>query len=246
MFLCLAFLHMDILHAQQEHTYEVDTKVLNEEQKPIAGALFYLYKDGGLYADNIQSDAQGNIEIKNLTYGNYALYQQASTYGYDTIDTHLIFSIDSETKSKQQLENIKNERLYGDVSIALSDIEGKKIINTKVAIQDEKGKHVRSVVSDNNGMLVITHIPIGTYYIKVIDEAQLYKEEDEVSFAITPYNYQKEMDVSIHLKKIHRTFKLQDYTFTIGFIIVLFFVVGYGIFYFRRHPITQFFDDFMV
>lgn len=244
--LCIYVLHTNHIYAQQEQTYEVDTQVVSENQKPMEGASFYLYKDGGLYVDHIQSDTKGNVKIKNLPEGSYALYQQASMYGYDVSDMRCTFVIDEKTKPKLRLENIKNTRLYGDVKIVLDDDIGNKITHTKVAIEAENGTTIDSLTSDMKGVLLVKHLPIGTYYMKVIDDKYTKHNKDGVSFTITPYNYQKDVKISICLKIYHPTFMLQDYTFTISFMIILLIAIGCGIIYFRKHSITQFFDDFML
>lgn len=244
-FLCV-FTNTGIQIHGESDTYEVETKVFSEDRKPIEGALFYLYKDGYIVAEDITSNAQGIVEIKDLTYGDYMLYQQSSSYGYDKIDTNIVFHINEETKGKQYLDTIKNKRMQGNASITLLDEQGKIISNIWMSIQNEQGVVLKSLKSDKKGNIKIQNLPVGSYFIQQKDTKSEYFVKENVEFDITPYNCQKELDMSLHLQKHHSIHEIQDYSFAIGFVVIVICGIGFGIYFFRRHSFTQFLDDFMV
>lgn len=244
--LCLFVKEGILIYGEEKQTYEVETQVFSEEKKPIEGAVFYLYKDGSLYADDIMSDAQGKIEIKNLLYGDYTLYQQSSSYGYEKIEHTIPFRIDEATKPKQLLKNIDNKRLYGNVSITLLNEKGTIVPNVWMSIQDEQGMVIKDLKSDDKGRVTVKQLPVGAYYIEQKDMDSTYYIKEKIEFDITPYICEKDLDMSIHLQKKESIHNVKDYSFAIGFVVVLIGGVIFGIYFFRRHSFTQFLDDFMI
>lgn len=229
----------------EESVYTMMVKVVSDQGVPLQGAQFYVYKDGA-YDCIVESDASGCVRLENLTWGTYVLSQQVSSYGYDCMKKDIEFVIDENSAQQGTLKDIVNKKLIGNLHLRLVDQDGKALSKKSITLMNAQGKLIRTITSDKKGNADIAKVEVGSYHIQLKDTEKEYAIDKELSIEVTPFNYDRKDTITLHLHSLKQTRKSQDYSFVIFFICALLAAAGYGIYFFRKHSITQFLDDFMV
>lgn len=85
---------------------------------------------------------------------------------------------------------------------------------------------------------------IGAYRLHLDEDETRYRLREDVTFAITPYNYNRDYVLTLHLEPVVK--QQESYTFAILFIAAVLSLFSWLVWFFRKHSLTQFLDDFMV
>lgn len=243
MTICLMFMTGIRIHSD-ESVYTMTFMVVSDQGTPLQGAQFYVYKDG-VYDRIVESDKKGCVRLENLTWGTYKLSQQVSAYGYGCIDMDIEFVIDENSADEGTLRKIVNKKLSGNLYLRIVNEEGERLKHTGLVMVDEQGKAALRFESDQKGEAVVKDVSIGSYRLQMAKNNE-YDVDEKMVMEVTPFNYDRKDTITIRLHSLHNKEKPQDYSFVILFMILLATAIGYGIYFFRKHTITQFLDDFMV
>ncbi|MGG0152473.1 SpaA isopeptide-forming pilin-related protein [Bacillus mycoides] len=162
------------------------TKVDKESQKALAGVVFEVQDEQGKVVTEVTTDKEGKATISDLSVGKYKLVEKENLPGYKKLTEPVSFEI---TKGMTEVLSLKveNELLdKGSVEITKVDKESGAILaGVTFEVQDEKGKVVTKVTTDQDGKAKISDLSVGKY--KLVEKESLpgYKKLTEpVSFEI--------------------------------------------------------------
>ncbi|MGF1996243.1 prealbumin-like fold domain-containing protein, partial [Enterococcus casseliflavus] len=70
------------------------TKIADVDQKSLDGVVFTLYKsDGSILQDNLKTDTNGQLKVKDLTLGSYYFKEKTAAVGFETDSKNYSFTI---------------------------------------------------------------------------------------------------------------------------------------------------------
>ena len=215
--------------------------IQDEQGRPLAGSDIDVYYYGS-YQTSLESDAKGKVYLQDLPVGSYTLIQSVAAAGYEKSNRHITFVYDGNTKKKKTW-SIVNKRMMGKVRVRIQDTEHKKIARIAFRLLNEKGKQI-AYVESKAGSLQLPALPIGEYRLHLDDEEKRYVQKEDVHFSITPYNYKQKYTLTLHMKQAVRKHSMASivYVFGMGIVALLIFLIWF----FRKHSVTQFLDDFVV
>ncbi|MFP3411504.1 SpaA isopeptide-forming pilin-related protein [Bacillus sp. SIMBA_074] len=162
------------------------TKVDKEGQKALAGVVFEVQDEQGKVVTEVTTDKDGKAKVSDLSVGKYKLVEKAGLPGYKKLTEPVSFEIKKGMTEVLSLK-VENELLdKGSVEITKVDKESGAILaGVTFEVQDEKGKVVTKVTTDQDGKAKISDLSVGKY--KLVEKESLpgYKKLTEaVSFEI--------------------------------------------------------------
>ena len=130
--------------------------------KVLAGATFQVKNAQGVVVATETTNAQGQITVPNLPYGNYTLVETAVPTGYVLNSTPVPFSI--TTNGATVTQNIANAIITGTLSITKTDKQtGKPIAGVIFNIENSSGVSVGTVTTNAQGQASLPNLPYGNY-----------------------------------------------------------------------------------
>lgn len=151
------------------------TKYSNVDKKVLEGAKFDLYKDGtngdntlvGTYTTN----ADGEIEVPNLDYGQYYFKEEQAPQGYNLDNNEVPFQITTEGKTVNVSET--DTQITGNVTIVKENETGtEKLAGAKFEVQQVEANNLSDVIktigtytTNASGDIDISNLPEGVYKI---------------------------------------------------------------------------------
>ncbi|WP_142674048.1 SpaA isopeptide-forming pilin-related protein [Bacillus sp. SRB_331] len=162
------------------------TKVDKDSQKVLEGVVFEVQDEQGKVVTEVKTDREGKVTISDLSVGKYKLVEKESLPGYKKLTEPVSFEIKKGMTEVLSLK-VENELLdKGSVEITKVDKESGAILaGVTFEVQDEKGKVVTKVTTDQDGKAKISDLSVGKY--KLVEKESLpgYKKLTEpVSFEI--------------------------------------------------------------
>ncbi|WP_337959957.1 SpaA isopeptide-forming pilin-related protein [Bacillus mycoides] len=162
------------------------TKVDKDSQKVLEGVVFEVQDEQGKVVTEVKTDREGKVTISDLSVGKYKLVEKESLPGYKKLTEPVLFEIKKGMTEVLSLK-VENELLdKGSVEITKVDKESGAILaGVTFEVQDEKGKVVTKVTTDQDGKAKISDLSVGKY--KLVEKESLpgYKKLTEpVSFEI--------------------------------------------------------------
>lgn len=87
------------------------TKIADVDQKSLDGVVFTLYKsDGSILQDNLKTDTNGQLKVKDLTLGSYYFKEKTAAVGFETDSKNYSFTITADvTEAKPVKLTITNQ-----------------------------------------------------------------------------------------------------------------------------------------
>lgn len=132
--------------------------------KYLAGAAFRIAKieDGSNYLDRI-TDTNGSIEIDNLEPGVYSVKETEAPSGYVLNNTE--YHVELFGGKQSQLVVVNEEK--PSLKIVKTDaLTGEPLAGVGFMVKKAEGETENTVVTDENGEAVLTHIDTGIYEVK--------------------------------------------------------------------------------
>lgn len=156
-------------------TYKSTLKIVkkDDEQKPVANAVFNLKYENGQNIGDFTTDTNGNITVSKLRQGNVIVTEVKVPDKY---------ILDSSSKSVYLAYNstsnleITNELKRGNLKVIKVDKDNNeiKISNVKFQLLDANKKVVGTYTTDSKGEISIEGLKIGTYTLKETEENSNY------------------------------------------------------------------------
>ena len=115
------------------------TKIADVDQKSLDGVVFTLYKsDGSILQDNLKTDTNGQLKVKDLTLGSYYFKEKASLVGFETDSKNYSFTITADVTEANPVKLTITNQYKLSASKTVSDKnETGKTSNTWSAASDD-------------------------------------------------------------------------------------------------------------
>lgn len=225
----------------KEEAVQGVVQVQDDTGKPLKGTVFQLFSYGELKQE-LTSDKTGSIVLRDLDYGEYLLIQSQADYGYQKSKQRISFVYDG-TQEKKQSWKVVNERMLGTVKLRIRKENDEKVSHVSMQLLNEQGEKLRDITSDKDS-IQLQNLSLGTYRLHLDEKEKKYRMKEDVTFAITPYNYNRSYVLTLHLEQVKQ--QQEDYRFAFFFIMAVLGLFSWLVCFFRKHSLTQFLDDFMV
>ncbi len=115
------------------------TKIADVDQKSLDGVVFTLYKsDGSILQDNLKTDTNGQLKVKDLTLGSYYFKEKTAGVGFETDSKNYSFTITADvTEAKPVKLTITNQYKLSASKTVSDKNETGKTSNTWSAASDD-------------------------------------------------------------------------------------------------------------
>lgn len=163
---------------------DVEFEIKANEDIIIGGKLYY--KKGDV-VDIIKSNSDGIALLDNMPLGKYVLSEKATNSNHVLLDNTIEFELKYEDQYTEKviLElNVENYYKKGTLYFTKTDlVDGTPIENVEIKIFTENDELVYTGVTDSEGKIIITDLPINTkMYIIETRAADNYQLTDEKVF----------------------------------------------------------------
>ncbi|MEI4618173.1 SpaA isopeptide-forming pilin-related protein [Bacillus cereus] len=134
---------------------------VDENQKPLPGAVFEVLNSNQEVMGTITADKNGVAELGNLELGTYTIKEVKAPVGYVLDSTQKSFEV--RTGEVAVIE-MKNEQIKGNVQLLKVDQDGKKKLEGAVFIlADAKGNSIHEYTTDKDGLIKVDNLKYGEY-----------------------------------------------------------------------------------
>ncbi|MED3142504.1 SpaA isopeptide-forming pilin-related protein [Bacillus thuringiensis] len=162
------------------------TKVDKENKDALADAVFEIQDEAGQVVAKITTDKKGQAQVTNLSVGTYKLVEVKAPKGYKQLVDPITFQIE-KGMTKSLALTVENEMLdKGNVEVTKVDKDSQKALEAVVfEVQDEQGKIVTEITTDEEGKANVSDLSVGKYKLVETKSLPGYKKLTEpVSFEI--------------------------------------------------------------
>ncbi|MGX5381350.1 SpaA isopeptide-forming pilin-related protein [Bacillus thuringiensis serovar darmstadiensis] len=162
------------------------TKVDKENKDALADAVFEIQDAAGQVVAKITTDKKGQAQVTNLSVGTYKLVEVKAPKGYKQLVDPITFQIE-KGMTKSLALTVENEMLdKGNVEVTKVDKDSQKALEAVVfEVQDEQGKIVTEITTDEEGKANVSDLSVGKYKLVETKSLPGYKKLTEpVSFEI--------------------------------------------------------------
>jgi len=145
--------------------------------KPIAGVEFSLYNaDSMEKVETAVSDKDGVVIFRNFDYGDWIIRENAAPEGYSRMED-IRFQVGTGWKEPKPILCVNIPNHY---EFKKTDSSGNPLTGVKFRLEDENGKELGTYESDKDGMVRISDLKPGTYFIREIETLEGYSVSGEV------------------------------------------------------------------
>ena len=168
----------------------------NNEIK-IKGAKFELYNEDKEKVGTYTTDENGEINIENLTIGEYSLKETETDRWYNLQEKPTKVEVKQYETAQA---TITNELKKGQVKVIKVDKENNeiKLEGVKFEVQDKDGKVLETIITDKNGEATTKKYDLKTYenlYLKEIETQEKYVLNNEIKKIKIQENEIKEIKI---------------------------------------------------
>lgn len=207
-----------MLSIQADDEVEVEGYVYGDDGTQIQDANFQLMLYGDIIQADINSDEQGRIYFTINEPGTYQLQQVQTMPGYRIDHTNVVIEVTAE-EDVISLSDIINEKLLGDISIHVLNDEEAPIVNLQLDVLNEHQQVIEHVATNDDGMLTLEQLPLGTYVLKQTNQLYQYTQKHEMNIIITAENIARDYEVTFTFaQKQTGASNAHDYSLIIFFI----------------------------
>lgn len=145
--------------------------------KPIPGVEFTLYNASTMEkVETVTSNADGVFTFRNFDYGDWIIKEMAAPEGYCRLED-IYFHVGNDWKEPKPIMCVNIPDHY---EFKKTDSSGEPLEGVKFRLEDEDGKELGTYTSDKDGIVSITDLTPGTYFIKEIETLEGFTLSGEV------------------------------------------------------------------
>ena len=145
--------------------------------KPIPGVEFSLYNAATMEkVETAVSDKDGVVIFRNFDYGDWIIRENAAPEGYSKMED-IRFQVGTGWKEPKPILCVNIPNHY---EFKKTDSSGNPLAGVKFRLEDENGKELGTYESDEDGMVQISDLKPGTYFIREIETLEGYSVSGEV------------------------------------------------------------------
>ncbi|HDR5353722.1 TPA: adhesin, partial [Bacillus thuringiensis] len=134
---------------------------VDENKKPLPGAVFTVLNSGQEVMGTITADENGVAELGNLELGTYTVQEVKAPTGYVLDANPKTFEVKT---GEVAVVEMKNEQIKGNVQLLKVDQDGKKKLEGAVFIlADAKGNSIHEYTTDKDGLIKVDNLKYGEY-----------------------------------------------------------------------------------
>ena len=156
-------------------TYKSTLKILklDDENKPVANAVFNLKYEDGTNINDYTTDSNGTITVSKLKQGNVIVTEKSvpNAYILDSSSKSVILGYNSTSTL-----NVTNYLKRGNLKVIKIDKDNNELRIPSVIFQllDSSKKIIGTYTTDKNGEIFIQDLKCGDYYLRETKENALY------------------------------------------------------------------------
>lgn len=162
------------------------TKTDVSDDAPLPNTHIEIYDADEKLVFEGDTDKNGELTIYELPVGKYTFRETVAPDGYVLNKTVFEFEIldDGEIIGATNIEDTPTEVTLSKVDL----IDGRLVANAKFEILDAYGGIVFTGKTDENGEIIVSHLPVGTYTFRETQAPEGYiVSVEEIAFAIDEY-----------------------------------------------------------
>lgn len=139
-------------------------RVYSAEGAPVSGVSYGVYDENWKLVEKITTDENGMATTSSLPNGHYYMQCITTKRGYTKDITTYEFIIGSSTTFKQYKASINKQT--GNLSVSVIDQDANKLKGATFNLYSSDDNLVKTLTSDENGLLEANDLSFGKYYIK--------------------------------------------------------------------------------
>ncbi|MDH5040685.1 SpaA isopeptide-forming pilin-related protein [Enterococcus faecalis] len=166
-------------------TGKMTLSVKDEERQPLAGAVFTLKdKAGKEIKKGLTTNAEGQVELSELAYGEYQLFQTQTAAGYIVTAKPIEVVIDKK-ETVIEVVNTKERPKTGQVTIQVKDAQNQAVVNAVFKVEDALNNTIKEKITTNeHGAIVLEEIPFGQYRLVQLEAPVGYEMSEDTIFDV--------------------------------------------------------------
>ncbi|MCO7150756.1 SpaA isopeptide-forming pilin-related protein [Vagococcus lutrae] len=189
-----------VQYAKEMTNYQGSVQLIKEDDlgHGLAKAEFTLFNENDeVVHENIVSNKQGIVSVKDLAPGNYYFKEVKAPEGYQLNTTPIEFTIAAEAKGKPDVLKVSESFInyQGKFTLEKKDEKGQALKGAEFVLY-QKGKSTpyrKDLVTNQEGKIVLDKLPVGDYELKEVSAPTGYITNTEViAFEITPEATEKQ------------------------------------------------------
>ncbi|MGE6553510.1 VaFE repeat-containing surface-anchored protein, partial [Bacillus mycoides] len=167
---------------------------VDENKKPLAGAVFEVLASNQKSMGTITTNAEGMATIDNIEMGSYVVKEIQSPVGYILNDTPQTL----EVKTGEIVTwTAENKQIKGNVQLLKVDAEHpeKKVAGVTFQLKNSAGKVISEHTTDENGRIKVENIPFGSYtFVESKAKEGYVLSEEPIPFQIAEHGKTIELE----------------------------------------------------
>lgn len=171
-------------------------KIDIDSEEPLANAVFHLYDSNNQRVKEdevIQTGPDGTVKVTNLPYGEYLIYEIDAPEGYQIEKDPEKVVINEENAQQENLVINRDPKIKQGITLTKIDSDtNKKLPGAEFILRDTFGKEIaidNDLITDENGIIHIDHLPAGTYSLTEIKAPDNYLlDKNPLIFTVTEEN----------------------------------------------------------
>jgi LPXTG-motif cell wall-anchored protein len=190
----------------------IQLKKVDENNKPLEGALFGLYKSSDEMFENLlstsRSNSDGLVGFSGVEYGSYIIKELEAPEGYNMFEGIIGVSVteDSETVIPED-GIVMNTRIRGNIAITKYGESSAVLAGAEFELRHD-GKLIDTVTTDAEGKALFENIPYGEYQIYETEAPVGYVASDDPIQAAIEVDG-KTVEIQVHNRRITGTVVVQ-------------------------------------
>lgn len=155
----------------------VIVKKVDQNNLPLAGAVFGLYTPTNKLVATSTSNKSGVAQFEEVEFGNYILKELSAPMGY--MLSSKTYDVDVFIVDKPVNIEVVNEQITGNIEVNKVDSQDVPLSGALIGLYDEQGNEMARVSSNGEGKAIFTDIPYGNYYIQELQAPVGYELDTE-------------------------------------------------------------------